>query len=233
MMQEMTTLATVNVDKRWLKLIYVQTVWYKEKERPLLCTTLKLENFQHMLRNIRFTYIPQGGLVCEECPLSLNAFLSTRTPKGLKNIRYFCSIWGHFSRGSFFQKRPNQRSDHLVIPNKSDGELHEIMIKLRGQLAHTGRGIEPTVYIVTGVGCWKRQPDPLYDTILSTLMLSLTQGYHITRFYLFFFPLFKSALLRCFIYLTKVAIWEVEKNHQKGLAQYSKLLSYRMTICMQ
>ena len=37
--------------------------------------------------------------MCEECPLSLNAFLSTRPPKGLKNIRYFCSIWGHFSRG--------------------------------------------------------------------------------------------------------------------------------------
>ncbi len=33
--------------------------------------------------------VPQGGLVCEECHLSLSAFLSTRPPKGLKNIRYF------------------------------------------------------------------------------------------------------------------------------------------------
>ncbi len=31
--------------------------------------------------------VPQGGPVCEECPLGLNAFLSTRPPKGLKNIR--------------------------------------------------------------------------------------------------------------------------------------------------
>ncbi len=70
--------------------------------------------------------VPQGGLVCEECPLGLNAFLSTRPPEGLKNIR------------------PNQRSDHLVIPNKSDGELHEIMIKSRGHFAYAGHGIEPT-----------------------------------------------------------------------------------------
>ncbi len=70
--------------------------------------------------------VPQGGLVCEECPLGLNAFLSTRPPQGLKNIRYCCSI-----------------------PNKSDGELHEIMIKSRGHSAHTGRGIEPTVYCKT------------------------------------------------------------------------------------
>ncbi len=27
--------------------------------------------------------VPQGGLVCEECPLGLNAFLSTRHRKGL------------------------------------------------------------------------------------------------------------------------------------------------------
>ena len=71
--------------------------------------------------------------MCEECPLGLNAFLSTRPPQSLKNIRYFCNIW------------PNQRSDRLVIPNKSDNELHEIMIKPRGHFVHTGRGIEPTV----------------------------------------------------------------------------------------
>ncbi len=54
--------------------------------------------------------------MCEECPLGLNVFLSTRPPKGLKNIRY-----------------------------KSDGKLHEIMIKSRGHSVHTGHGIEPTV----------------------------------------------------------------------------------------
>ncbi len=70
-----------------------------------------------------FSLVPQGGLVCEECPLRLSAFMSTRPHKGLKNIR----------------------SDHLVILNKSDGELREIMIKSRGHSAHTGRGIEPTV----------------------------------------------------------------------------------------
>ena len=32
--------------------------------------------------------VPQGGLVCEECPLGLSAFLTTRPPTGLKNIRY-------------------------------------------------------------------------------------------------------------------------------------------------
>ncbi len=67
---------------------------------------------------IPFSLVPQWGLVCEECPLGLNAFLSTRPPKGLKNI---------------------------VILNKSDGELHEIMIKSRGHSVHTGRSIEPTV----------------------------------------------------------------------------------------
>ena len=36
---------------------------------------------------------------------------------------------------------------YLAIPNKSDGELHEIMIKPRGHFTHTGRGIEPTVKI--------------------------------------------------------------------------------------
>ncbi len=80
--------------------------------------------------------VPQGGLVGEECPLGLNAFLSTRPPMGLKNIRYFCIIW------------PIQGSDHLVIPNNSDGKLHEIMIKSRGHSMHTGHGIEPTVYLV-------------------------------------------------------------------------------------
>ena len=41
-----------------------------------------------------FTYslVPQGGLVCEEGPLVLNAFLSIRPPKGLKNIRYLRQI---------------------------------------------------------------------------------------------------------------------------------------------
>ncbi len=33
-----------------------------------------------------FSLVPQGGLVCEECPLGFSAFLSTRPPKGLKNI---------------------------------------------------------------------------------------------------------------------------------------------------
>ncbi len=33
--------------------------------------------------------VPQGGLVCTECPLGLNIFLSTRPPKSLKNIRYY------------------------------------------------------------------------------------------------------------------------------------------------
>ena len=56
--------------------------------------------------------------MCEECPLGLNAFLSTRPPKGL-------------------------------IPNKSDGELYEIMIKSRGHSVHTGHGIEPTVTVTS------------------------------------------------------------------------------------
>ena len=42
-------------------------------------------------------------------------------------------------------KRPSQTSDHLIILNKSDCELHEIMIKSRGHSVHTGHGIEPTV----------------------------------------------------------------------------------------
>ncbi len=54
-----------------------------------------------------FSLVPWVGLVCEECPLGLSAFLSTRRPKDLRNIRY-------------------------VILNKSDGELHEIVIKLMG-----------------------------------------------------------------------------------------------------
>ncbi len=61
--------------------------------------------------------------MCEECPLGLNAFLSTRPPKGLKN--------------------------HLVILNKSDCELHEIMVKSRGHSVHTGHGIEPTVFLIS------------------------------------------------------------------------------------
>ncbi len=36
--------------------------------------------------------VPQGVLVREECPLGLNAFLSTRPPKGLKNIRYIFRV---------------------------------------------------------------------------------------------------------------------------------------------
>ena len=66
--------------------------------------------------------------MCEECPLGLNAFLSNRSPRGLKN--------GH------------QRSDHLVILKKPDGERHEIMIKSRGHSMHTGHGLEPTVLII-------------------------------------------------------------------------------------
>ncbi len=54
--------------------------------------------------------------MCEDCPLGLNAFLSTRPPQGLKNIRF-----------------------------NLDGELHEIMIKPSGHFAYTGPGIEPTV----------------------------------------------------------------------------------------
>ncbi len=57
--------------------------------------------------------------MCKECPLGLNAFLSTRPPKGLKN--------------------------HLVILSKSDGELHEIMIKWRRRSIHTVHVIEPTL----------------------------------------------------------------------------------------
>ncbi len=72
--------------------------------------------------NVANSLVPQGGLMCEECPLGLSAFLSTRPPKGLINI-----------------------SDHLVIPNKSDGDLREIMIKSRGHFVHTGSGIEPTL----------------------------------------------------------------------------------------
>ncbi len=30
---------------------------------------------------IIISLVPQGGLVCEECPLGLSAFLSTRPPK--------------------------------------------------------------------------------------------------------------------------------------------------------
>ncbi len=70
--------------------------------------------------------------MCEECPLGLNAFLSTRHPKGLKNIRY--------KNGPL---RGAITSSFQTI--KSDGELHEIMIKSRGHSAHTGHGIEPTV----------------------------------------------------------------------------------------
>ena len=49
--------------------------------------------------------------MCEECPLGLSAFLSTRPPKGLKNIRYFCSILGHFSTGGS-EGVPPTRPDH-------------------------------------------------------------------------------------------------------------------------
>ncbi len=93
-------------------------------------TSFGISNPSHtnivMLELMQGSLVPQGGPVCEECPLGLNAFLSTRPPKGLRNIR----------------------SDHLVIPNMSDGELHEIMIKSRGHFVHTGRGIEPTVMLV-------------------------------------------------------------------------------------
>ena len=71
----------------------------------------------------------------EECPLGLSAFLSTTPPKGLRNIRYFCSIW------------PHQRSDHLVILNKSNGKLHEILIKSREHSVYTGHGIEATLFL--------------------------------------------------------------------------------------
>ncbi len=68
--------------------------------------------------------------MCEEYPFGLIAFLSTRPPKGLKKL-------------------PNQRSDHLVIPNKTDGELHEIMIKSRGHFSHMGRGSLQLSYFIS------------------------------------------------------------------------------------
>ncbi len=69
--------------------------------------------------------------MCEECPLGLNAFLST-SPLRVSEM-----------------SGTNQRSDHLVIPNKSDGELHEIVIKSRGHFTHTDHGIEPVIVNVT------------------------------------------------------------------------------------
>ncbi len=113
-------------------LAYLNLIMSAVSPQPVLvsiytCKFLLCQFYCSML--FIYSLVPQGGLVCEECPLGLSAFLSTRPPKGLKNIRYFCSILGH----------------HLVIPNKSDGELHEIMVKLRGHSTRTGRGIEPTV----------------------------------------------------------------------------------------
>ncbi len=58
-------------------LLCTREVVYPAKPVRASCTMEKL-----------YSLVPQGGLVCEECPLGLNAFLSTRPPKGLKNIRY-------------------------------------------------------------------------------------------------------------------------------------------------
>ena len=62
--------------------------------------------------------------MCEEVPHGLSPFLSTRPPKGIKNS---------------------------PILNKSDGELHEIMIKSRGHSVHMGYGIEPTLIVSSHV----------------------------------------------------------------------------------
>ncbi len=71
---------------------------------------------------VSYSLVPQGGLVCEECPLGLSDFLRTRPPRVSKT-------------GIF------------VILNKSDVELHGIMIEKRGQSVHTtySHGIEPTL----------------------------------------------------------------------------------------
>ncbi len=58
--------------------------------------------------------------MCEESPLGLNAFLSTRPPEGLKNIRYFCSI---ISYGKLLS-------------------VSKIMIKSSGYSMHMGHGVE-------------------------------------------------------------------------------------------
>ena len=63
--------------------------------------------------------------MCKECPLGLSAFLSARPPTGPLGLSAFLSA------------RPptglkNITNNHLLILNKSDGELYGIMIKSRG-----------------------------------------------------------------------------------------------------
>ena len=71
--------------------------------------------------NFMSSLVLQGSLMCKECPLGLSAFLSTRSPKDLKNIRYFCSI--------FVQKWPHQGNDHPVLLNKSDDAWNHVQIE--------------------------------------------------------------------------------------------------------
>ncbi len=105
--------------------VKVPVKWFLQNRKELfwnefLATKYKTTYNYIQKDNFIDSLVPQGGLVCEECP----------------------SVWMLF--WVLDPLRVSKTSGTFL--NKSDCELHEIMVKSRGHSMHTGHGIEPTVW---------------------------------------------------------------------------------------